>query len=749
MGAIGLLTNERNLHSACPILVSGSCKQETGEDHAKMISIALKAAADTGMRTLSIDSDGEARRGEAIVRITFKRPLSEDSPLYPILGQLRFMNLEVGDDDITGNKDYKHIFKRYRNTMLRENGIVVLGVHIRHSAIRVHLSRNRVPTHRIDNLLKPNDRQDVKLSYDLLHEIWSLKDSPLDNANPSFLEAHRILCKMGQLYQYLLLPYICIDMSLSEQLTYLSGGAHMLLALWVGNKQHNSRCSDFISSQLYIDSMIMIKNVYFCVAKIQVDTPNGKCWIISFGTDRLELVFADARTCIGNDANMDILQLADCLTGGEEIATIRAKMPQWDVIAQRLRLPALSKDDLTVHAKVDHITPSTWRGDVSVAKVSPLTCWRLGRSMMEDEFPELKSILDNLPETVDILQPFSIDMVKRPPPDVDDSIDPIDNRDAEPGGLEMFWEEAMAMTEDTSAVETTFDLDGKQVYKESYLKTVSAHLRTSPDSVDRLKRVQSVARYAIRSDDYVVSPEIVSGGSEDTLNIHAPIATLIRSDNHLFLAFGEVLDIVYQQKHHESLPILKLTDPTSTITFQLLCLRPTTTNDTSSDHDWVWSLERGSSFSIPARMVQPIDPDISVHTAGEPTYIFESPVLRSLGASLLEAFDTEDGSFIPDVEPSQKFPYKEGGGRDCFVCEADGKERQILDSTTQKCTHCTPPVTLPAAGPRIIEHVAAHILFDPNVNVDSEPCGLCLRPYSTCEWRLNRAGNQVEWKKSK
>ena len=48
---------------------------------------------------------------------------------------------------------------------------------------------------------------------------------------------------------------------------------------------------DFIPTNLYIDLMIMIKNVLFCVVKAKIDDSDGEFWIILLGTDRLEELF--------------------------------------------------------------------------------------------------------------------------------------------------------------------------------------------------------------------------------------------------------------------------------------------------------------------------------------------------------------------------------------------------------------------------------------------------------------------------
>lgn len=238
------------------------------------------------------------------------------------------MNLRVGNDDLTADKDYKHIFKRLRNLLLREKGLTVHGVHLKPSVLRSHFQKCNMNSTRIEYLLNPNDRQDVKLAYDLLREVWSLPDTGLNgiNALPGFHHARRSLQTLGALFRHIVSPYVCIDLSLSEQLVHLSAAAHLLIALFA-KAQANTM---LMPTQLYVDIMIMIKNVYFCVAKAKADDPEGRFWVILLGTDRLETLFGILRTMIGNDANLDLLQLGLRLTGTTEVSTILAKHPQWD-----------------------------------------------------------------------------------------------------------------------------------------------------------------------------------------------------------------------------------------------------------------------------------------------------------------------------------------------------------------------------------------------------------------------------------
>jgi hypothetical protein len=130
----------------------------------------------------------------------------------------------------------------------------------------------------------------------------------------------------GQLAYYLIFPYICTELALSEQLEHLSVAAHLTLALYV----HNDACSQFIPNALFIDIGIMIKNIFFCIAKAKTEHPMQPFFIVLLGTDRLEMLFRILRTMVGNNSNLDILQLALCVTATTEVSNILTKHPEWD-----------------------------------------------------------------------------------------------------------------------------------------------------------------------------------------------------------------------------------------------------------------------------------------------------------------------------------------------------------------------------------------------------------------------------------
>ena len=62
-------------------------------------------------------------------------------------------------------------------------------------------------------------------------------------------------------------------------------------------------------TQLYSDIQLMIKNVYFCVAKAKIDPDITQFYAILLGTDCLEVTFSILWTIVGNDVNAGTFQL--------------------------------------------------------------------------------------------------------------------------------------------------------------------------------------------------------------------------------------------------------------------------------------------------------------------------------------------------------------------------------------------------------------------------------------------------------
>ncbi|KAF9515336.1 hypothetical protein BS47DRAFT_1293938, partial [Hydnum rufescens UP504] len=406
--AIGMMSKDTRVYGSRPILISGSCKRESASEHAKILNTVIMACHSRSdilsARMLCIASDGESRRGSALVQITCKAMLHENSPIYPLLHLLPLMNLLVGDDDITCDKDYKHVLKRLRMLLIREAGTFIGDIHITPAVTRAHLVSNGMPGYQASYLLNPHDKQDVVLALKLLKAIWELPP-PSDLTRPGFASSRTALNTLGKLFYHTVIPYLDTQLSLKEQLQHLSTAAHIALFLYTWN----SARTKFMPTQLYSDLMIMIKNAYFCIAKVKIMFPNmdHDFYLVLLGTDRLEVSFGILRTMIGNDCNADVLQLSSRLSNVTECATILAEHPEWDRSPRRLHLKPITSPD-TVTQKSDHINPASWLGDVNVKEVVLATCWKLGRINAEKICPIAKQHLEDLEANtnVDILQPF-------------------------------------------------------------------------------------------------------------------------------------------------------------------------------------------------------------------------------------------------------------------------------------------------------------------------------------------------------
>lgn len=673
------MSDDHRLYSALPVLISGQCGKETGREHSTVIRNVINGIKVSKLRTICLASDGESRRGEAFAILTFKRQLELTSPIYALLADLPLMNLEVGDDDLTADKDYKQVFKRIRNLLLRVRGLRVHGIHFLVSVIQSHLLENGLSLSHVNSILKPDDKQDVKLTYDLLQEIWCL---PLlfptsTTRSAGFQDTREALRTLGILFCNVLFPYICIDFSLSEQLISLSTAAHMLLAM-----AHEDKAGTMLMpTQLYVDLMIMIKNVYFCIAKAKIDNPTGRFDIILLGTDRLEELFGILRTMVGNDSSIDVHQLVLRLVGTTEVSGILAQHPEWDRSPRRLNLLTVSREGIVVHKNVDHIKPASWEGDVMVTKVNLKTCWMLGRqeirTSVKYSVPQLDGVLQELESkndpAINMLQPFGkhIVLAQRDAEDYDDTAQDFDGgvlgdsiAAPQPHPLETDLEDAAGEEEPIEKYDSFFKHNGEQIWKGRYLKDLFKALK-DPGSRDRLKCYTDVPRYAIKHKSRL---DIVEADTLDldlpAIKMDFPLASILKCEGRLWVCIGEVIDITFNAKSADRLSVDLLSEPSAFVQFQLLYLIPATIEDDPDlKNDWHWSTKRGSTYRVPGRLVEPVNPDLCTKTPCKPFYLFDSQTLRAIGSLLLERLTREDGKHIPEVEHSPSFPYLEETGK--------------------------------------------------------------------------------------
>jgi hypothetical protein len=144
----------------------------------------------------------------------------------------------------------------------------VHGIWITPAILRSHLLEAGYKPQHVHAMLNLNDKQDVLLAYTLLHDIWSLPQ--LTSGAPGCINTCESLCLFGSMCYHFLMLYICVDLSIKDQLEYLSYMAHLALVLYA----HDMACNNFIPTALYVDLILMVKSIFFYVTKAKIDIPN-------------------------------------------------------------------------------------------------------------------------------------------------------------------------------------------------------------------------------------------------------------------------------------------------------------------------------------------------------------------------------------------------------------------------------------------------------------------------------------------
>ncbi|KAH9032479.1 hypothetical protein EDB85DRAFT_2145593 [Lactarius pseudohatsudake] len=658
---------------------------------------------------------------------------------------------------------WKHVAaKRPRNALLREKGILVHETWITPALLRSHLLEAGHKPQHVHAVLNPNDKQDVLLAYTLLRDIWSLPQ--LTSGAPGRIKARDSLRLLGSMCYHFLMPYICVDLSIGEQLEYLSYAAHLALVLYV----HENARNDFIPTALYVDLIMMVKNVFFCVAKAKIDTPNDDFSIVLLGTDRLENLFGCLQTIIGNDANVDNYQLGSRLTGTMESANILAMHPEWDKAPRRLHLPCVSRGSSEIPASADHISPRSWRASQALSSLTPPTVWIRGRRKLEADHPFVCDVLcavEAIPDAT-LLAPFGTLLVHASlsGDDFEDSShdnglhslvqDAVlsDHPDVPLAGGGMCELEDAAASLDWAPDQHSFsnvvavDENTGTLNKSRALSLLFKYSK-STSSTDRLRRVQQEARFVQSEPKTLVDDN--SDELENILMVNNPIASLVSCEENIFLCIGEIIGIHLGSKAVDYLRLDVLLEDTVHITYQvygLVCMSPDDDKHDDNEHKYEWKTQNllPIKFKVLGNLIQPINPSLAMPPSHAPFYLFETPTLIAFTSSLRDRLTKPQLKFIPQIAQSDRFPYQERSGEACFVAEA---LYDVRESSVHECPACTPPVQLDTAnGQRVLAHIASHILHDPSVDKSQEPCGLCLRPANMCTIYLTRrSGRGYQW----
>ncbi|KAJ7118192.1 hypothetical protein C8R44DRAFT_982874 [Mycena epipterygia] len=176
----------------------------------------------------------------------------------------------------------------------------------------------------VDLLLNPNNLQDMPRAIDLLKAIVALcEQCMVINAPISNVELNSNLDCIG-LFSYMVEALLNVFMVpsalLSFQLENLSLYAHLTFVCF-----HTYRLV-FMSNQLYGDSQMMVKNIFFTIAKQKLLNPSGKVNAYEDEADPVEEYFGYMHELGGHNSAMNLNQAVEQSASMAYTIVIRASM---------------------------------------------------------------------------------------------------------------------------------------------------------------------------------------------------------------------------------------------------------------------------------------------------------------------------------------------------------------------------------------------------------------------------------------
>ncbi|THH30616.1 hypothetical protein EUX98_g3584 [Antrodiella citrinella] len=353
-------------YSAVPIVLSASCKAETGEELKALLLLIMAvwkkhpngAAKHGPIRTIATDGEASFRLARHLIGTA--STLDPTSDLGKAAAPLVGLNLRVGEDDVVSTCDPKHIIKRFATLSRNPNGIMLHDVNI--SCLHIFRHLQDIPELNAETarqLLDPADKQNVPKAVRLFQELKGLEKSPLPFHPTESLQRKRIAFFATVVYCFVQ-PFIDVSMSLTDQVISLATYAFLAAVMY------DKHGTSFMTGALYADSQAIVKSIILNILRFQLLHPDLPFYCILEGTDLLERLFGDVRTQT-HSRNGDVLQIAEKLSIAAGIQAIYERNPDLDRGHQRLTL----KD-----AKgIDHINPKSWDADVHVGSVNIAAAW--------------------------------------------------------------------------------------------------------------------------------------------------------------------------------------------------------------------------------------------------------------------------------------------------------------------------------------------------------------------------------------
>jgi hypothetical protein len=226
----------------------------------------------------------------------------------------------------------------------------------------------------VTKLLHPDDPQDVTQVVELIKAIIKFTESEcnfLDDLFSPDIDRCADLMSivlLSDVIESFLIPFINVNLLLTEQVQYLSQFAHLLFTLF-----HSHRHS-FMSYQLYYDMHTTVKNIMFSIVKQQVLDLCASFFLGDFRDDHLELHFGRTQMIGGHNSGCSFSQLIDHLGATKDIDGVFKCHHELDPGHYCLSLGTRVED-------IDHINHDMWKGDIISGWCNLPTAWHNGQEM--------------------------------------------------------------------------------------------------------------------------------------------------------------------------------------------------------------------------------------------------------------------------------------------------------------------------------------------------------------------------------
>ncbi|KAI0798191.1 hypothetical protein C8Q75DRAFT_802082 [Abortiporus biennis] len=320
-----------------PILAAPMCKQESAVDMKMLMELLVETYQCSRASQLvgplwSFATDGDATQRAAGYALFVKTKLTSSSLLYPTLSRMPGLNLYTGNNEVTLDFDYKHIFKRFCTLLRQQAGITLNNGRVVNALMLSYYFMH---------LLQLPETKDVPKALEFIHTISQLCDidlTPYSN-NINLLTDLDSIHLLSELLNSLVQPFINPSFNLSDQVTSLSKFAHLSFILFRLYHLH------FMSNQLYGDSMTMVKAFMFGVCRQQQTNSQLHLFVGDFGTDYLEKLFGRVRMLGGHDSGMNYAQATQRLMHACDIDAVFSRNPHLDRGHRHLNLAQTSTAD--------------------------------------------------------------------------------------------------------------------------------------------------------------------------------------------------------------------------------------------------------------------------------------------------------------------------------------------------------------------------------------------------------------------